>query len=108
MVGRLKRRPMALLIDAIFGIGLSREVKGRERALILEMNALDPRWFPIVAADLPSGLDADTGRPLGVAVKASCTVTFGLPKAGFRAPSAREHVGELVVAPIGFPPDLLA
>lgn len=107
-VGRLKRRPMALLIDAIFGIGLSREVKGRERALILEMNALDPRWFPIVAADVPSGLDADTGRALGVAVKASATVTMGLPKLGLLQAHARDHVGELIVAPVGFPADLLA
>jgi NAD(P)H-hydrate epimerase len=106
-VGRLKRRPMALLIDAIFGTGLSREVKGRERALIEEMNALDPRWFPILSIDLPSGLDADTGRPLGVAVRATATVALGLPKIGFSRPGASSWVGELVVADIGFPPDLL-
>jgi NAD(P)H-hydrate epimerase len=107
-VGRLKRRPMALLIDAIFGTGLAREVKGRERELILELNALDPRWFPIVAADIPSGLDADTGRPWGAAVKATATVAMGLPKIGFTRPGARDYVGELIVADIGFPPDLLA
>jgi NAD(P)H-hydrate epimerase len=106
-VGRLKRRPMALLLDAIFGTGLSREVKGRERALIEEMNALDPRWFPIVAIDLPSGLDADTGRPLGIAVRATATVTLGLPKIGFSRPGAAVHVGELLIAPIGIPEDLL-
>jgi NAD(P)H-hydrate epimerase len=106
-VGRLKRRPMAVFVDAIFGTGLAREVKGRERDLIRELNALDPRWFPIVSVDLPSGLDADTGRPLGVAVKASVTVALGLPKAGFRARSAGPHLGELVVADIGFPRSLL-
>jgi NAD(P)H-hydrate epimerase len=82
-------------------------VEGRERELIEQMNAFDPRWFPIVAVDLPSGLDANTGRPLGVAVRASVTVTFGLPKAGFTRPEAKEYLGEVVVADIGFPPELL-
>jgi NAD(P)H-hydrate epimerase len=106
-VGRLKKRPMAAVVDALFGTGLSREVTGRERDLIREVNALDPRWFPVVSVDIPSGLDANTGRPLGIAVKAAATVTMGLPKTGFRAPSAREHLGELVVADIGFPKGLL-
>lgn len=107
-VGRIKRRRMGLIVDALFGTGLTREVRGRERELIGEMNALDRRWFPVIAVDIPSGLDADTGRPLGAAVEASMTVTMGLPKAGFREPGASRHVGELVVASIGFPPDLLA
>jgi NAD(P)H-hydrate epimerase len=106
-VGRIKNRPMALYIDAIFGTGLSRPVRGAERDLIRELNGLDKRWFPIVAVDIPSGLDANTGHPLGVAVEAVATVTMGLPKAGFRAPEARKYLGELVVAEIGFPRELL-
>jgi NAD(P)H-hydrate epimerase len=106
-VGRFKTRPMAALVDAIFGTGLSREVRGRERDLILRMNSLDPRWFPVVSVDVPSGLDANTGRPLGVAVRATATVTLGLPKVGFLRPEARPYVGELIVADIGFPPELL-
>jgi NAD(P)H-hydrate epimerase len=106
-VGRFKTRPMAALVDAIFGTGLSREVHGRERDLILRMNSLDPRWFPVVSVDVPSGLDANTGRPLGVAVRATATVTLGLPKVGFLRPEARPYVGELIVADIGFPPELL-
>jgi NAD(P)H-hydrate epimerase len=106
-VGRFKRRPMAVIVDAIFGTGLSRPVAGREKEIILEMNGFDARWFPIVAVDIPSGLDANTGRPLGAAVKATVTVTMGLPKIGFQAPGAQEYVGELVVADIGFPPELL-
>ena len=105
--GRLKKRPMALLVDAIFGTGLSRPVEGRERGLIREMNSLDRRWFPVVAVDIPSGLDANTGKPLGVAVEASATVTMGLPKAGFKAPGASKYLGEVIVAEIGFPPGLL-
>jgi NAD(P)H-hydrate epimerase len=106
-VGRLKQRPMAVIVDALFGTGLTRPVAGRERDLIRELNALDPRWFPIVAVDIPSGLDANTGRPLGLAVKASATVTMGLPKAGFKAPAAADYLGELIVADIGFPSALL-
>ncbi len=106
-VGRFKRRPMAVIVDALFGTGLSRPVSGREKELILAMNRLDARWFPIVSVDIPSGLDADTGRPLGAAVRATVTVTMGLPKAGFQEPGAKDHLGELVVADIGFPPDLL-
>jgi len=105
--GRFKRRPMTCVIDAIFGTGLSRPVVGVERDLIQEMNAFDKRWCPIVAVDIPSGLDADTGRPLGIAVEATATVTMGLPKVGFKAPEARRYVGELIIADIGFPPDLL-
>ena len=105
--GRFKRRPMSCIVDAIFGTGLSRPVAGEERELIRQMNSFDKRWVPIVAVDIPSGLDANTGRPLGIAVEASATVTMGLPKAGFRVPGAEAFVGELVVADIGFPPELL-
>lgn len=105
--GRFKRRPMTCLIDAIFGTGLSRPVLGEERELIREMNAFDKRWSPIVAVDIPSGLDANTGRPLGIAVEATATVTMGLPKVGFQVPEARKYHGEIIVADIGLPPDLL-
>jgi hydroxyethylthiazole kinase-like uncharacterized protein yjeF len=105
-VTRLKKRAMGCVIDALFGTGLAREVSGRERELILEINRLPRDYFPVVAVDIPSGLDADTGRPLGVAVKASATVTLGWPKVGFAQPGAAAYVGELVVADIGFPPDL--
>ncbi|HXX94519.1 MAG TPA: NAD(P)H-hydrate epimerase, partial [Planctomycetota bacterium] len=91
----------------IFGTGLSRPVRGRERELIGEMNRFDPRWFPIVAVDIPSGLDANSGEALGVAVRASVTVTMGLPKVGFLKPAAQTYLGELVIADIGFPASLL-
>ncbi|HLY74507.1 MAG TPA: NAD(P)H-hydrate epimerase [Planctomycetota bacterium] len=105
--GRFKRRPMTCLIDAIFGTGLSRPVVGEEREMIRQLNAFDKRWSPVVAVDIPSGLDANTGRPLGIAVEAAATVTMGLPKVGFRAPEAKRYVGELMVADIGFPAELL-
>ncbi|MBV8881509.1 MAG: NAD(P)H-hydrate epimerase [Planctomycetaceae bacterium] len=106
-VGRFKTRPMACIIDALFGTGLSRPPSGFEKQLILDMNRFDKRWVPVVAVDIPSGLDADTGRPLGAAVEATATVTMGLPKLGFQSPAAKKYVGELIVADIGFPADLL-
>lgn len=57
----------------------------------------------ISVADIPSGLDADSGSPLGIAIKAHKTVTFGYSKAGFSNPKAKSYVGELVVADIGLP-----
>lgn len=105
-VGRLKKRAMACVIDAIFGTGLSRDVTGRERDLIREINALDRDYFPVIAADIPSGLDADTGLPQGIAIKASATVTMGWPKLGFQQPGAHAWLGEIIVADIGFPKDL--
>ena len=106
-VGRFKTRPMACIIDALFGTGLSRPPAGFEKQLISDMNRFDKRWVPIVSVDVPSGLDANSGRPLGIAVEATATVTMGLPKLGFKAPESKRYVGELIVADIGFPPDLL-
>ena len=62
---------------------------------------------PILALDLPSGLDADTGQPLGVAVRAQATATFVAPKRGFSAPGANDYTGEVFVVEIGVPRLLL-
>ncbi|MBI4565294.1 MAG: hypothetical protein HY716_11430 [Planctomycetes bacterium] len=99
--------PRAVIVDALFGTGLNREVTGEARAMIEAINALDRSEHPVIAVDVPSGLDADTGRPLGAAVRATVTVTMGLPKVGFRTAEAEEYLGEVVVADIGHPPDLL-
>jgi NAD(P)H-hydrate repair Nnr-like enzyme with NAD(P)H-hydrate epimerase domain len=89
-------------VDALFGTGLSRPVEGPMRAWIEAMNA----HAPVVAVDIPSGLDADTGKPLGVAVRAAVTVTFGWAKVGMLEPDAAPYVGRLVVADIGYPDTL--
>ena len=99
--------PRAVVVDALFGTGLNRDVAGPARALIESVNALDRAEHPVIAVDIPSGLDADTGRPRGSAVRADVTVTMGLPKAGFQAAEARPFLGRLVVADIGHPPELL-
>ena len=89
-----------LAIDALFGTGLSGPLRGTAKAAV---EALNRAQLPIVAADIPSGLSADTGVPLGKAVRAKTTVTMGLPKLGFLKVSARPYLGQLIVADIGFP-----
>jgi NAD(P)H-hydrate epimerase len=93
-----------LLIDAIFGTGLDAEVRGYYREVIDHLNTLQK---PIVAIDIPSGLDANSGKPLGTAIRASLTVTFGLPKIGHLIPPGPDYVGEVKVIDIGYPQKLV-
>jgi NAD(P)H-hydrate epimerase len=89
-----------LLIDSIFGTGLDAEVRGYYREVIDHLNTLQK---PIVAVDIPSGLDANTGRPLGTAIRASLTVTFGLPKVGQLISPGTDYVGTMKIIDIGIP-----
>jgi NAD(P)H-hydrate epimerase len=90
----------SLVVDALLGTGLSRPPEGRVREWI-EAAA---RWdLPVVAVDLPSGLDGDAGHAPGACVGASLTVTLGLPKPGLRTQRGRELAGEVWVADIGIP-----
>lgn len=93
-----------LMIDALLGIGVHGPVREPMRSLIRHMNAARK---PIVAVDVPSGLDADTGVVHGVAVKATCTVTFGLPKQGCFMNQGPAHVGSLQLDPVSLPRHLL-
>lgn len=92
-----------LIVDAIFGTGLDREVAGPPAEVIDWINGVE---CPVLAVDVPSGLDCDTGKPLGTAVKAACTVTFVGAKPGFLEIDAQEYIGDVVVTPIGAPPEL--
>jgi NAD(P)H-hydrate epimerase len=92
------------VVDALFGTGLSRSVEGPSRVAIEEMNH---RAKKIVSVDVPSGLDADTGRPCGAAVRADLTVTFGAMKRGLLARRARQYCGRVVVRDISLPKALL-
>lgn len=87
------------VIDGIFGIGLSREVSGRYRAVIEQLNRSDCK---VMAIDIPSGLHADTGIPMGVAVQADETVTFGNYKLGHKLGFGKDYCGNVLVATIGF------
>jgi NAD(P)H-hydrate epimerase len=89
-----------LLIDGIFGTGLKGEIMGQEKNIIEMINKSAIR---VLSVDIPSGLDADTGHPLPVAVKAERTITFGFLKKGFYINEGPLHVGEIKIADIGFP-----
>ena len=88
----------SLLVDAILGTGLSEAVRGFYADVIEIMNA---SGLPVVAVDIPSGLDANRGRPLGATVQAEVTVTFGFPKVGQVIYPGITYVGELVLVDIG-------
>ena len=99
-------RSCAVVVDALLGTGFAGEVREPLAYVIRQINALkDP---VIMAVDIPSGLDADTGLAGGVAVQADYTVTFLAAKVGLVKPSARPYVGRLIVADIGAPLELIA
>lgn len=97
---RWRPEPGDVLVDAIFGTGLTRSVEGAAAAAIRKLSASRPRC-KVVAVDLPSGLDADSGQALGCAVEADVTVTIGLPKLGLALEPGRSHAGRIVVGRIG-------
>jgi ADP-dependent NAD(P)H-hydrate dehydratase / NAD(P)H-hydrate epimerase len=94
----------ALIIDALFGAGLNRPVKGDPHTMIEAMNA---SGAPILSVDLPSGVNGDTGEIMGVAVQASATVTFFRRKPGHLLLPGRVRCGEVHVADIGITEDVL-
>lgn len=100
----------AVVIDALLGTGLSRDVEGPVAGAIRAINRArsERSTLLVVSLDLPSGLDADTGRPLGEAVRADVTATFAALKRGFFTMEAQEWVGEIELLPIGVPPELTA
>ena len=89
-----------LLVDAIFGTGLRGAVRDPIAPVI---NAINRLPTPILSVDLPSGLDTDTGHPLGTCIRADRTVTIGLPKRGLLMHPGAELAGKLEVVDIGFP-----
>lgn len=89
-----------LIVDALLGTGLEREVAEPHRSLI---NGINELGVPVLSVDVPSGLDCDTGQPLGVAVRADRTVTFVLGKQGFARPGADRYTGKVRVAEISVP-----
>ncbi len=91
-----------MLVDGLFGTGLSGQLSDDYIKLIESINA---QKCPILAVDIPSGLDCDTAEPLGAAIRAQYTVTFVAAKKGFASPGAGEqYTGEVFVASIGVEP----
>lgn len=88
------------VVDALFGTGLTGPVREPFDRVIAAINASRAK---VLAVDLPSGLDCDTGRPLGATVRADATVTFVAPKLGFANNESRAWTGDVIVAEIGAP-----
>jgi NAD(P)H-hydrate epimerase len=96
-----------LVVDCLFGTGLTREVDGEARRVIDALNALPlPDRPAVLAADVPSGLGADSGEPLGAALVANHTVTFGAEKVGFGRAGSRRYTGIITVVDIGCPAEV--
>jgi hydroxyethylthiazole kinase-like uncharacterized protein yjeF len=93
------------ILDAVFGTGLSRPPEGRFAAWVDAINSSGKR---VIAVDVPSGLDADTGVAYSPTVRADMTVTFGLPKHGLLQQDGPRLAGEVWVADIGIPSEAFA
>jgi NAD(P)H-hydrate epimerase len=95
-------RDANLLVDALLGTGLKGRLRKEYQLLIHSINSLE---VPVIAVDIPSGLDCDTGKTLGAAIKAEATVTFVAVKKGFTTSrDAQNFTGEIFVASIGAEP----
>jgi len=104
---RMNAREADLIVDAIFGTGLDRPIEpdSEHWGVIQWVNTLGR---PVLAADIPSGLDCDTGRPLGIAIRAARTVSFVGIKKGFAASSeSSRYTGKVIVGDIGVPKELI-
>jgi NAD(P)H-hydrate epimerase len=93
-----------LIIDAIFGTGISEEIRGPALRIIPFLHRCNVK---IISIDIPSGLDCDSGHPLGIAVKADLTITFVGLKQGFMQDSASKFLGSIAVVDIGCPQELI-
>ncbi len=87
-----------MIVDSLFGTGLNGRLSEAYKQLIDSLNTRDR---PILAVDIPSGLDCDTGEPLGAAIHADYTVTFAALKKGFMTERATQYTGEIFIASIG-------
>ena len=92
------------IVDALFGTGLTRPLGPPFDEVVSAVNA---GGRPVLAVDIPSGLDCDTGEPLGPTIRATHTATFVAPKQGFANPNARPWLGEVHVLDIGAPKRLV-
>src|SRR3954466_4615919 len=97
-------RDCNLIVDAIFGTGLNAPVRGLIESVIADVNA---SGIPVVAIDLPSGLSADSCDLVGESIEAGTTVTLGAPKLPLVLPPAETRAGDIVIADIGIPSEVI-
>ena len=93
-----------LVIDALFGTGIARDLDGEAADLVVRVNRAE---CPVLAVDIPSGVDGDSGRVRGVAIRADATVTFAARKPGHLLLPGRGHCGRIDVADIGIADEIL-
>jgi NAD(P)H-hydrate epimerase len=93
-----------LIVDAIFGTGLNAPLAGLMESVVADVNA---SGIPVIAVDLPSGLSADSAEPIGDSIEAAMTVTLAAPKLPLVLPPAETRAGDIVIADIGIPSDIL-
>ena len=93
-----------LIVDAIFGTGLNAPVSGFIESVVTDVNS---SGIPVVAIDLPSGLSADSPEPIGPSIEAGLTVTLAAPKLPLVLPPAEARAGDIVIADIGIPGEVL-
>src|SRR5213594_141137 len=93
-----------LIVDAIFGTGLNTPVSGFIESIVADVNA---SGITVVAIDLPSGLSADSPKPIGPSIEAGLTVTLAAPKLPLVLPPAEIRAGDIVIADIGIPNEVL-
>jgi NAD(P)H-hydrate epimerase len=98
-------RSAAWIVDALLGTGMQGTVRGPTASVIHQINEAE---VPVLAVDLPSGLDCDTGQPLGACVRAAHTATFVARKQGFDVPGADRFTGQVHVVDIGVPRSLVS
>jgi hydroxyethylthiazole kinase-like uncharacterized protein yjeF len=103
-LGKFHPGPGGLIVDALFGAGLSKPLKSEYARAVEEIEAAD---LPVIAVDLPSGISGDSGKALGPAISANITVTFFRKKPGHLLYPGRAHCGETIVADIGIHPSVL-
>ncbi len=99
-----KETPCDIILDAVFGIGLGREIGGEYRKVLELLDSKREQYGAgVIAVDTPSGIHGTSGEVMGIALKADVTVTFGYAKTGLLLYPGKQYAGKLVVADIGFP-----
>lgn len=94
-----------VIVDAIFGIGLTRNIEGK---FMKAVEAVNMSTAKVVAVDIPSGVHTDDGSIMGCAVKADVTITFAYRKIGLMLYPGASYAGEIICVPIGIPKSILA
>jgi ADP-dependent NAD(P)H-hydrate dehydratase / NAD(P)H-hydrate epimerase len=108
LLGQFEGERPAVIVDAMFGTGLTKPLTGIHEEAVKWVNEIGEPRPKVLSVDLPSGLDADRADPIGEAIKADKTVTFTAPKAANVLRPAARYNGELTVANIGSPDELIS